>query len=181
MATIDLQEYVNGLGKIVDENKNILEIQKKINKASDGVDEKRVIEEYKEKEKTLTDKLEKLSYESIDAYITERQNVIVYLTDFSEKSNNFENEFESVALKNDIDEDIVSMNTTELAPDNLTKLKNKYFNDKLKSSKVELNVIPNLLVFQDGKIIDILYKVDTIYDKTSITKFLENHGVIDND
>ena len=73
------------------------------------------------------------------------------------------------------------MNTTELAPDNLTKLKNKYFNDKLKSSKVELNVIPNLLVFQDGKIIDILYKVDTIYDKTSITKFLENHGVIDND
>ena len=43
------------------------------------------------------------------------------------KSNNFENEFESVALKNDIDEDIVYMNTTELAPDNLTKLKNKYF------------------------------------------------------
>lgn len=132
-------------------------------------------------ESKLTDKLEKLSYESIDAYITERQNVIVYLTDFSEKSNNFENEFESVALENDIDEDIVYMNTTELAPDNLTKLKNKYFNDKLKSSKVELNVIPNLLVFQDGKIIDILYKVDTIYDKTSITKFLENHGVIDND
>lgn len=132
-------------------------------------------------ESKLTDKLEKLSYESIDAYITERQNVIVYLTDFSEKSNNFENEFESVALENDIDEDIVYMNTTELAPDSLTKLKNKYFNDKLKSSKVELNVIPNLLVFQDGKIIDILYKVDTIYDKTSITKFLENHGVIDND
>lgn len=132
-------------------------------------------------ESKLTDKLEKLSYESIDAYITERQNVIVYLTDFSEKSNNFENEFESVALENDIDEDVVYMNTTELAPDNLTKLKNKYFNDKLKSSKVELNVIPNLLVFQDGKIIDILYKVDTIYDKTSITKFLENHGVIDND
>ena len=24
-------------------------------------------------------------------------------------------------------------------------------------------------------------EVDTIYDKTSITKFLENHGVIDND
>ena len=143
-----------------------------------------VVEPFRKSDKQeskLTDKLEKLSYESIDAYITERQNVIVYLTDFSEKSNNFENEFESVALKNDIDEDIVYMNTTERAPDNLTKLKNKYFNDKLKSSKVELNVIPNLLVFQDGKIIDILYKVDTIYDKTSITKFLENHGVIDND
>lgn len=143
-----------------------------------------VVEPFRKSDKQeskLTDKLEKLSYESIDAYITERQNVIVYLTDFSEKSNNFENEFESVALENDIDEDIVYMNTTELAPDNLTKLKNKYFNDKLKSSKVELNVIPNLLVFQDGKIIDILYKVDTIYDKTSITKFLENHGVIDND
>ena len=143
-----------------------------------------VVEPFRKSDKQeskLTDKLEKLSYESIDAYITERQNVIVYLTDFSEKSNNFENEFESVALKNDIDEDIVYMNTTELAPDNLTKLKNKYFNDKLKSSKVELNVIPNLLVFQDGKIIDILYKVDTIYDKTSITKFLEKYGVIDND
>lgn len=143
-----------------------------------------VVEPFRKSDKQeskLTDKLEKLSYESIDAYITERQNVIVYLTDFSEKSNNFENEFESVALENDIDEDVVYMNTTELAPDNLTKLKNKYFNDKLKSSKVELNVIPNLLVFQDGKIIDILYKVDTIYDKTSITKFLENHGVIDND
>ena len=143
-----------------------------------------VVEPFRKSDKQeskLTDKLEKLSYESIDAYITERQNVIVYLTDFCEKSNNFENEFESVALKNDIDEDIVYMNTTELAPDNLTKLKNKYFNDKLKSSKVELNVIPNLLVFQDGKIIDILYKVDTIYDKTSITKFLENYGVIDND
>lgn len=143
-----------------------------------------VVEPFRKSDKQeskLTDKLEKLSYESIDAYITERQNVIVYLTDFSEKSNNFENEFESVALENDIDEDIVYMNTTELAPDSLTKLKNKYFNDKLKSSKVELNVIPNLLVFQDGKIIDILYKVDTIYDKTSITKFLENHGVIDND
>ena len=143
-----------------------------------------VVEPFRKSDKQeskLTDKLEKLSYESIDAYITERQNVIVYLTDFSEKSNNFENEFESVALENDIDEDVVYMNTTELAPDNLTKLKNKYFNDKLKSSKVELNVIPNLLVFQDGKIIDILYKVDTIYDKTSITKFLENYGVIDND
>lgn len=143
-----------------------------------------VVEPFKKSDKQeskLTDKLEKLSYESIDAYITERQNVIVYLTDFSEKSNNFENEFETVVLKNDIDEDVVYMNTTELAPDSLTKLKNKYFNDKLKSSKVELNVIPNLLVFQNGKIIDILYKVDTIYDKTSITKFLENYGVIDND
>ena len=51
-----------------------------------------VVEPFRKSDKQeskLTDKLEKLSYESIDAYITERQNVIVYLTDFSEKSNNF--------------------------------------------------------------------------------------------
>lgn len=138
--------------------------------------------EKKDDEKSLlTNKLEKLSYESINAYITERQNIIVYLTDFSEKSNDFENLFEDVVLKNEIDEDIVYMNTNDLKNNELLEIENKFFNDKLKNSKVKLNIIPNLLVFKEGMIIDILYKTDTIYDENSIMVFLENYGVINND
>ena len=56
-----------------------------------------------------------------------------------------------------------------------------YYSDKLKSSNVELNVIPNLLLFQDGKVVDLLYKVESAYTYNEIVIFLENYGVIDND
>ena len=142
-----------------------------------------LVEPFKKEEKqesSLTDKMVKLDYNSLGEFITERQDIIVYLTDFSEKSKNFEEEFEDV-LKKDLNVEVVYMNSSELSSEDLNSIKKTYYSDKLQSSNVELNVIPNVLLFKDGKVIDILYKIDKVYLESEIIIFLENYGVIDND
>ena len=143
-----------------------------------------LVEPFKEEEKLeseFTDKLEKLDYGSFGEFITERQEVIVYLTDFSEKTDEFEIHLEKIVKEKELTSDVVYVNTKELVDGELLEIKNNYFSDKLKSSKVELNVIPNLLLFEDGKIIDVLYKVETNYLESEIVIFLENYGVLEND
>lgn len=143
-----------------------------------------LVEPFKEDEKQeseFTDKLEKLDYGSFGEFITERQEIIVYLTDFSEKTDEFEIHLEKIVKEKELTSDVVYVNTKELVGDELLEIKNNYFSDKLKSSKVELNVIPNLLLFEDGKIIDVLYKVETNYLESEIVVFLENYGVLEND
>ncbi len=96
------------LEKLQGLNKNILEIQKKINKASDGVDEKRVIEEYKEKEKTLTDKLEKIESEVLD-----KENRVAELeNEIKEKEKKLESVNDSLAEK-DVTVDAIRKSISE--------------------------------------------------------------------
>jgi len=143
-----------------------------------------LVEPFKKEEKQeskLTDKLEKVDYVSFGEFITERQNVIVYLTDFSKKSDLFEDEFEKVINDEELNLEVVYMNSNELTMDELENIRKLYYSDKLKSSNVELKVIPNLLLFQDGKVVDILYKVESAYTYNEMVIFLENYGVIDND
>ena len=143
-----------------------------------------LVEPFKKEEKQesrLTDKLVKLDYSAFGEFIVERQDVIMYLTDFSNKSLDFEDYFEDVINKEELAYEVVYVNTSNLSSEDLLNIKNTYYSDKLKSSNVELNVIPNLLLFQDGKVVDLLYKVESAYTYNEMVIFLENYGVIDND
>ena len=143
-----------------------------------------LVEPFKKEEKQeskLTDKLVKLDYSAFGEFIVERQDVIVYLTDFSDKSLDFEDSFEDIIAKEDLAYEVVYVNTSTLTSEDLLNVKNTYYSDKLKSSNVGLNVVPNLLVFQDGKVVDILYKVESAYTYNEMVIFLENYGVIYND
>lgn len=142
------------------------------------------VEPFKKEEKqesSFADKLDKLDYGSLGEFITERQDILIYLTDFSEKSKNFEKVFEVVVKEEELNLEVVYMNTTEFTSSELNKIKTNYYSNKLNSSNVELKIIPNILIFQDGKIVDILYKIEKEYEKDEIKIFLENYGVINND
>lgn len=143
-----------------------------------------LVEPFKKEEKQeskLTDKLVNLDYSAFGEFIVERQDVIVYLTDFSNKSLDFEDSFEDVLNKEELVYEVVYVNSSSLTSEDLLNIKNTYYSDKLKSSNVDLNIIPNLLLFQDGKVVDILYKVESAYTYNEMVIFLENYGVIDND
>jgi len=143
-----------------------------------------LVEPFKKEEKQeskLTDKLVNLDYSAFGEFIVERQDVIVYLTDFSDKSLDFEDSFEDVLNKEELVYEVVYVNSSSLTSEDLLNIKKTYYSDKLKSSNVDLSIIPNLLLFQDGKVVDILYKVESAYTYNEMVIFLENYGVIDND
>ena len=118
----------------------------------------------------MSDFLSQVTNEEFDNYILENPNVIVYLASISdEKLNIFENNFKEFITHNELTNSVVQINSDELDKNIFTE----YL-----PNNMNLNIIPNILVFKNGKIASVLYNSEKNIDIADVKQFLKDNGII---
>jgi len=127
--------------------------------------------------------LTEITFENFETVLTERDFLIVYTCTSSEsKCRNFESKFKQYILENNLKEDIIYFN---LGYDNkeaneydlLNKVYNEYKHDDLIK---KVNNYPTILIFSEGKIIDLLSpNKDNKVSITNVKNFLEGYELND--
>ena len=75
--------------------------------------------------------------------------------------------------------DILYLNTLELKNEDINKLVFDYASPALR--KIKNIFVPNLIYFQNGEAIDILYTKKNVINKNDMIDFLERNDVLSND
>lgn len=116
-----------------------------------------------EKDNVLSKFISEISYDELPNYIMDNPDAIVYLS--ANDNNNytvFEKDFMNYIKENNLINAIVYFDTKKIEENDLITIKATYFEENLTSANFD--TFPNLIIFENGKVVDILYK-----DKEDIT------------
>lgn len=125
----------------------------------------------------ITETLTEVKYDNLDSILQERDFLIVYMCTTSESiCRNFEAKFNDYITDNNLNSDIVylSLGLREDENNYLTKIYNKY-----KSNHIikKINKYPTLLIFSEGKIIDILTSDNKTITIGEVEQFLKGYDL----
>lgn len=114
-----------------------------------------------------------------DNYILENPDIVIYLAgEQTEATKKFEKNLENYISKQNLKSNFIYLNYNEMSEKFLSKLKKIYFSKQMKNISISY---PNLLIVEDGIIIDILYQnQNTKRDIKDVKLFLQKNGVLDN-
>lgn len=104
----------------------------------------------------ITNTLREVDYNNLNTVVTERDMVIVYMCTTSESiCRNFEKKFSNYIKENNLTEEIMYLNLGNNSDENniLNKVYNQY---KSKTLVKKVHEYPTLLIFNEGKIVDVL-------------------------
>ena len=125
----------------------------------------------------ITDILMEVKYNNLSNILQERDFLVVYMCTTSEKKcRSFESKFKDYITTNNLNDDIVYLNLGFKNDENdyCNKIYNKYkSNDLVK----KVNKYPTLLIFKNGKIIDMLSSDDSKLTINEIEQFLKGYEI----
>jgi thiol-disulfide isomerase/thioredoxin len=104
----------------------------------------------------ITSTLREVEYDNLNTVLQERDVLIMYMCTTNEKTcRNFEKKFSSYIKKNNLTEDIIYLNLGYDSDEDelLEKVYDKY---KSKDLVKKIHKYPTLLIFNEGKIVDVL-------------------------
>lgn len=135
------------------------------------------IYENKENSQVVTNERMDVLYEikenDLKNYIVENRKTIIYTSDSLNFSiEKFERSFRDYIVKNELSKEIIYLNLNQVSSDFYASIKEKYFDSSLKNVEIPLNQT-NIYVFEDGKIIDILYKESKMVSLEDVKVFLD--------
>lgn len=118
-----------------------------------------------------------VNYNEFENYIQENPNTIIYIGKTnSESSIKIEKDLYKILKDNELVEKTIFLNLTD-QENLLSQIQNKYYNDTLNS---DLNNIPAIAIFSDGKIVDIVISSEEgKINKGEILKLLEGQEYIE--
>ena len=123
--------------------------------------------------------LPEVKYNNLDSFLKERNFSVIYMCTTSETvCRKFENKLKKFIIENDLNNEIVYFNLGEhKADDNLlNKIYKKYKHEDLIK---KLNDYPSILIFSEGKIIDLLSpNKQGDVSITSVRNFLEGYDLL---
>lgn len=114
----------------------------------------------------------------LDNYLLENPNGLLFISSGSDQTvKSYEEELKAIITEYDLRDEILYLDQdslkTEKKQDDFVK---KYFYEDMKNVRFET---PNLLLFQNGKVVALLKIGNTTLAKEETMKFLKEHGVID--
>ncbi len=134
--------------------------------------------EYNIESSVMTNFLGEIKEVEIDNYILENPDIVIYISSGQEEqTKKFEKKLKNYIIKEEIKGQFIYLDCTNLTPEFISTFQKKYFNGTLKKIPV---TYPNLLLLNDGKVIDVLYKLQDKPDIKDVKKFLEKNGVTKN-
>lgn len=123
----------------------------------------------------MTNFLGEIKEIEIDNYILENPDIVIYIaSNQDEQTKKFEKKLKNYIIKEEIKGQFIYLDCSNLTPEFISIFQNKYFNGALKKIPI---TYPNLLFLSDGKVIDVLYKLQGKPDIKDVKKFLEENGV----
>lgn len=123
----------------------------------------------------ITSTVREVEYNNLDTVLKERDVLIVYMCTTDEKvCRSFEKKFSKYVKNNNLTEEIMYLNLGDNSDENglLEKVYNKYKSDRLVK---KVHKYPTLLIFNQGKIIDVLSTNKKPLTIKQVKEFLESY------
>ncbi|MDD2377534.1 MAG: hypothetical protein PHD10_02285 [Bacilli bacterium] len=140
--------------------------------------------EYYKNNSVMMGFLAEIKPEEIENYLIDNPDIAIYIA--SSKDNDvksFEKSFKKLITEEEIKDNIIYLDDFQITDDKFyNDLKSKYFSESLKSKNINLITKSNIVIIEDKKIIDVLYKKESSIPKVRDVKNLFiKHGIILND
>ena len=132
----------------------------------------KTIKEYNLNKSVITDTVNKIELETLESYIVDNSNFIMYLSDSSDESiKSFEKKFKRYIKNNSLNSEILYLDIKYYDNELIVETLLNYKSENLKNLK---NIpFPNLLIFENGKIEDILYLRKSSINRKDVVDFIE--------
>ena len=132
----------------------------------------KTIKEYNLNKSVITDTVNKIELETLESYIVDNSNFIMYLSDSSDESiKSFEKKFKRYIKNNSLNSEILYLDIKDYDNELVVETLLNYKSETLKNLK---NIpFPNLLIFENGKIEDILYLRKSSINRKDVVDFIE--------
>lgn len=135
--------------------------------------------EYRMNNSVIPTVIGEVTMEELDNYLLENPDIIIYIA--SSKDNtikDFEDDLKKILVKEDLKNEFIYVDTSKIENQEFYQsFAQKYYSKSLKSKKDSLDIIPNIVLIEDGTVKDVmyLYKKDII--KEDVKKFIKKYGV----
>lgn len=140
----------------------------------------KTLKEYYQNNSVVAELLAKIESETISSYILDNNSFILYISSSSDQEvKKFEKKFKKYITENDLRDEIVYFDALNLDDEYIDELFIQYTGKPLK--KLKNIVSPNLIFFENGEIMDILYVKENDITISDVKKFIERNSVIIND
>lgn len=142
----------------------------------------KTIKEYYQNNSIIAEVLPKIESETISSYLLDNSEVVIYISSSKDQEiKSFEQKFKKYITGNDLDlnDNIVYFDTIDLEQEYINNLFIKYTGTTFK--KMKKIVVPNLIYFSNGEIVDILYVKENEITISNVKSFMKRNGVITND
>lgn len=108
-------------------------------------------------------------------YILENPEIVIYISlGNDEKTKKFDKKLKDYILKEDIKSQFIYLDGNHLSTNFLNNFQKKYFEGSLRNIYLGY---PNMFILENGKVIDVLYKLNSDPNIKDVKPFLEKNGV----
>lgn len=133
-----------------------------------------------QKHSLMSNYLSNVTIQELDNYLLENPNIIIYWADNEDTSNiKFEKKLKKYIVNHDLQRNFIFVSTNNLSKEDTDKIANKYLNSELKNKNITLEINPNLIIVEEGEIVEVLYTYKQDMDMEYIKERLEEYGVIE--
>lgn len=126
----------------------------------------------KENVSVLDNYMNVINYNELDNYIVENPDSVIYVSVVDDTQiNKFDKKLANSIKNNDFNKDVLYMNITETIKD--ASIKRKMI-EKYSLKYADITDVPNIIVFEDGKLISIYNIKDNGYSVSKVVEFVNN-------
>ena len=121
--------------------------------------------------------------DNLTNYVLDNPNALLYVSFGNDSSiKEFENEFKNLIVTNNISSNFIYIDLNYVTDKNFVlSIKENFFSEELKNKNIKLEKQSNIFVFENGKIVDILYSSKQNINLVDVKRFLIRYEVIEND
>lgn len=125
--------------------------------------------------------LSEVLVEELDSYLLEHESIAIYFSSSKDQEvKKFEEQFKKMIIKEQIASEIVYVDTNKIVDQNFyNTFITKYFSSELKNQKSNLDIIPNIVVFDEYKVRYVMYRNPKNINLEDVERFLLTTGVIE--
>ena len=130
------------------------------------------IRKYNTTKSVLSDTINKIELETLESYMTDNSDFIMYISDSSNTDiRNFEKKLKKYIKDNSLNSDIIYIDINDYDRKQVLQTVLSYSVEEY--SKLKKIPVPNMLMFENGKIVDILYVTSATINRNDAVKFIE--------
>ena len=137
----------------------------------------RTTEEYRVETSPIVEMISEIHMDVVSNYILDNGNITIYVTSFAAEPNmEFEKELKKLILKHELNDTIVVLDRDKITNDQFFQsLADQFLSEELKQKNISLGYVPNLLVFENGKIVDVYNTNNQITSYEKLEEFVLKH------
>ena len=134
----------------------------------------KTIREYNLTKSVLTDTINIIELETLESYLLDNSDFIMYISDSSDQEvKSFEKKLKKYINNNSLNNEVIYLDIKDYDKTEVLKKVLNYSSEEY--SKLKRIPLPNMLVFENGRIVKILYVVNTKINRNDAIDFIKEN------